>query len=410
MAEKIIVIGGGAAGFFGAIRCAEVHPEAEVTILERGKDVLQKVKISGGGRCNVTHACFDPRELVKFYPRGEKELRGPFTQFACGDTMEWFETRGVDLKIEDDNRVFPISNKSQSIIDCLLGEVTRLGIQVKCSSRVKDFEFLPENNNWEIITEEKKFIADKLFIATGSNPAIWKLLEKLGHRIISPVPSLFTFNIKDERIKDLPGLSVPNASIHLPKLKLKTHGPLLITHWGLSGPAILKLSAWGARQMHQAKYRFNIRINWTLQDEEEIRALIQETRNLKGSKLVSALKMVDIPNRLWQQIIKASGIGSKQRWAELGKKQINRLISQLTAAEFEVNGKSTFKEEFVTAGGVDLKEINFKSFESKICPGLYLAGEVLNIDALTGGFNFQAAWTGSWIAGTNMGRFSGLAV
>lgn len=400
MAKTITIIGGGAAGFFAAIRAAETHPEAEIVILERGRDVLQKVKISGGGRCNVTHACFDPRALVKFYPRGEKELRGPFTQFACGDTMGWFEDRGVPLKIEEDGRIFPVSNSSQSIIDCLWSEVNRLGIRVITHCRVNDFFPDDQNSNgWKILTEEKEITTDVLFVMTGSNPAVWGILEKLGHTIVPPVPSLFTFNIEDERIKSLPGLSVPKAGIHLPELKLRTEGPLLITHWGLSGPAILKLSAWGAREMHDCKYRFRILINWTQEGEAEIRERIESARQDRGNKLVAKEKVVEIPNRLWQQLVSAAGISEQMRWAETGKKQVNRLVQQLTAAEFQVNGKSTFKEEFVTAGGVDLREVNFKTFESKLFPGLYFAGEVLNIDAVTGGFNFQAAWTGGWIAG-----------
>jgi predicted Rossmann fold flavoprotein len=400
MAKTITIIGGGAAGFFAAIRAAECHPDAEITILERGRDVLQKVKISGGGRCNVTHACFDPRELVKFYPRGQKELRGPFTRFACGDTMGWFEDRGVTLKIEEDGRVFPVSNSSQTIIDCLWQEVHKAGIRVLTHTRVHDFFPNDQNpNSWKIITEEKEITSDMLFVMTGSNPRVWQILEKLGHTIVPPVPSLFTFNIKDDRIRELPGVSLPKVSIHLPELKLRTEGPLLITHWGMSGPAILKLSAWGAREMHDCKYRFRILINWTMQGEEEIKESIENARRDKGKRMVVNENIADIPNRLWQQLVKAAGISTEQRWIEIGKKPINRLIQQLTAAEFQVNGKSTFKEEFVTAGGVDLREVNFKTFESRLFPGLFFAGEVLNIDAVTGGFNFQAAWTGGWIAG-----------
>lgn len=401
MAKTITIIGGGAAGFFAAIRAAECHPDAEITILERGRDVLQKVKISGGGRCNVTHACFDPRELVKFYPRGQKELRGPFTRFACGDTMGWFEDRGVTLKIEEDGRVFPTTDSSQTIIDCLWREVHKAGIRVKTLARVLDF--FPDDqksNSWKIITEEKEITSDILFVMTGSNPRVWQILEKLGHGIVPPVPSLFTFNIKDDRIRELPGVSLPKASIHLPELKLRTEGPLLITHWGMSGPAILKLSAWGAREMHDCQYRFRILINWTIQGEEEIKEMIEDARRDKGQRMVSKDNITQIPNRLWQQLVRAAGISEQLRWAETGKKQINRLVQQLTAAEFSVDGKSTFKEEFVTAGGVDLREVNFKTFESKLFPGLFFAGEVLNIDAVTGGFNFQAAWTGGWIAGS----------
>ncbi|MEZ5043721.1 MAG: NAD(P)/FAD-dependent oxidoreductase [Saprospiraceae bacterium] len=403
-AMQIIIIGGGAAGFFAAIRCAELNPAAEVTLLERGKDVLGKVKISGGGRCNVTHACYVPKELVKFYPRGAKELLGPFNRFACGDTQAWYEDRGVELKIEDDGRIFPTSDRSQSIMDCLLQSAERAGVKVLCQKNV--IALSPpseEHKQWKLLCQkDETFFADKLMIATGSNARIWERLEELGHHIIPPVPSLFTFNIKDDRIKDLPGISVPKAQIKIPQLKLQTDGPLLITHWGLSGPAILKLSAWGARAFADCQYRFTIFVNWINENTEEVAGELKATKTQFSKRKPFNHAMYGLPTRLWQSMLRASDIPETINWADLNKTQLNKLATELTQASFQVDGKSTFKEEFVTAGGIDLKEIDFKQFKSKIIPELYLAGEILNIDALTGGFNFQAAWTGGWIAGEAM--------
>ncbi len=401
---QIIIVGGGAAGFFAAIRCAELNPDAQVTILERGKDVLGKVKISGGGRCNVTHACYTPRELVKFYPRGAKELLGPFNRFACGDTQGWYEDRGVALKTENDGRIFPVSNRSQSIIDCLMDSIKERGIQLLTQKNVKALRPpTPQHGQWKIECQKGEvFLADKVMIASGSNSRIWDHLKDLGHQIVAPVPSLFTFNIKDDRIKDLPGLSVPMAQITIPQLKLQTEGPLLITHWGLSGPAILKLSAWGARVLAPIQYRFQIRVNWISSGTEETLQSLRENKLEFSKRKIYKHPQFGVPSRLWQSLLRAASISPQSNWADLNKKQVNKLALQLTQAEFEVQGKSTNKEEFVTAGGVDLKEIDFKFFSSKRYPSLFMAGEVLNIDALTGGFNFQAAWTGGWIAGEGM--------
>lgn len=401
---RVIIVGGGAAGFFAAIRCAELNPNAQVTLLERGKDVLGKVKISGGGRCNVTHACYVPRELIKFYPRGSKELLGPFNRFACGDTQGWFEDRGVPLKIEDDGRIFPVSDRSSSIMNCLIDATQALGIQVLTQKNVTSL--IPAktpDQAWRIVCQKGEvFEADKLMIASGSNSRIWTLLGELGHEIVSPAPSLFTFNIKDNRIQNLPGVSVPLAEINLPSLKLKTDGPLLITHWGLSGPAILKLSAWGARALADCNYEFEILVNWIAEDLETTLHTLREYKQAKSKKKIFKTTEFGLPSRLWQSLLRASDISIETNWADLSKKQLQKLGRQLTAASFQVKGKSTNKEEFVTAGGVQLKEINFKTFSSKVLPNLYMAGEVLNIDALTGGFNFQAAWTGGWIAGESM--------
>jgi predicted Rossmann fold flavoprotein len=384
MHQKVAIIGGGAAGFFAAITTAETNPNLEVVILEKGKKVLQKVKVSGGGRCNVTHACFDPKELTSFYPRGNKELLGPFHQFMTGDTMEWFENRGVKLKIESDDRVFPISDSSQTIIDCLTNSAEKAGVVLK----------------YKIITNRNEYIADKIMIATGSNLKFWGIIKKLGHTIIPPVPSLFTFKINDQRIKDIPGVSLPNATVSLINSSFESNGPLLITHWGISGPAVLKLSAFGARFLAEKNYQYNLVVNWISKSSLEV---FEKLKNIKkeNHKKQIGLRSVynEVPKRLWENLVIASEISLQQRWADLSNKQLDYLANQLTKSVFNANGKTTFKEEFVTSGGIDLKEINFKRFESKLHKNLFFAGEVLNIDALTGGFNFQNAWTGGYIAG-----------
>lgn len=395
----IIVIGGGAAGFFTAINAAERKSGLKIAILERGRDVLQKVKVSGGGRCNVTHACFEPEILVKFYPRGKQELLEPFKKFNPIHTIEWFEKRGVKIKKEADGRMFPESNTSQTIIDCLVGAARQLKIEILTNARVENFDF--QNPNWQLnVAGDRVLQTKKLMIATGSDTAIWNLLEKLNVAIIAPVPSLFTLNIKDERLTDLMGLSVVNASCKIKKnAQFVTNGPLLITHWGLSGPAILKLSAWAARELNQTNYKFTLLVNWlNINNIEEVKKHLHEQINVQAKKNVMLNAEFGVPIRLWKSLCKAAQIGEFQKWAETGKKHIQRLTEQLTVCEFEVNGKSTFKEEFVTAGGVDLSEFDFETFSLKKYPSLYMAGEVLNIDAITGGFNFQAAWTGGWLA------------
>ena len=396
---NIIVIGGGAAGFFTAINAAENNPDLSIAILERGKDFLTKVKISGGGRCNVTHAEFLPKELTKNYPRGEKELLGPFHGFMTGDTIAWFADRGIELKIEEDGRMFPISDSSQTIIDCFISETKRLNIKILTNHSVKEISRI--DDMFQIITASEAFSADKIVIATGSNPKIWQLLENLGHNIIDPVPSLFTFNIKDERIIDLPGIAteVSLKVISGNYTLLESEGPLLITHWGMSGPAILKLSAWGARLLEPTKYNFTLQINWLLYASED-----ETIENLKHLKILLAKKTVlknpqfELSKRLWHNLMRAVGLDEAKKWAELSNIDLANIAAQLTKCQFTVNGKSTFKEEFVTAGGIDLKEVNFKTFESKIHSGLFFAGEILNIDAITGGFNFQNAWTSGFLA------------
>ncbi len=396
----IIIIGGGAAGYFTAINIAEKNSNHKIAILERGKNVLEKVRISGGGRCNVTHACFVPNDLVKFYPRGEKELKGPFHQFCSGDTIEWFEKRGVELKIEDDGRMFPVSDSSQTIIDCFQEAIKKQKIDVLTNHSVQ--ELYKTETHLKITTTQEVFTCEKIVMATGSNPKMWELLQNLGHSIIEPVPSLFTFNIKDPRIKDLMGLSAL-ASVKVKKTKLEASGPLLITHWGMSGPGILRLSAWGARELAEKKYQFAIQVNWLNETSfEEAIDLLKDIKEEHAKKLVTKYAHFELPKRLWENLVFAAGISEETKWADITKKQLHSLIEQLINGEFHVNGKSTFKEEFVTAGGIDLKEVNFKTMESKILPDVYFAGEILNIDAITGGFNFQNAWTSGFIVAENI--------
>ena len=394
--KRVIIIGGGAAGYFTAINAKEQNPNLEITILEKGKEVLQKVKISGGGRCNVTHACFDPKELTAFYPRGEKELLGPFHQFMTGDTFEWFENRGVPLKIESDNRVFPEANKSQAIIDCFENAVDNLGIKVLKNHGVNSVS--QQNNQWIVNTKEQQFIADKLVVAAGSSKKVWELCLTLNHTIIAPVPSLFTFNIKDTRLTDLLGVSVPDATVSIVGTKLESSGPLLITHWGMSGPAVLKLSAFGARILADKNYQYNVEVNWLSRPTDKVLNVLLNLKKKEPRKTV-VLKspFTEISKRLWERFVLAAEIKITQNWADLNNTQLENLANQLTKGIFNANGRTTFKEEFVTAGGVDLKEINFKRFESRKHKNLFFVGEVLNIDAVTGGFNFQNAWTGGFI-------------
>ncbi len=394
--KKVIVVGGGAAGFFAALNAKEKNPHLDITIFEKGSEVLQKVKISGGGRCNVTHACFDPAELTGYYPRGEKELRGPFHSFMTGDTFEWFDANGIPLKIEADGRVFPESNSSQTIIDCFLRKANELDIKIQKNCGVIALE--KRKDQWLVKTKKEEVVCDAVVFATGSSKQAWKILGRLEHSLVPPVPSLFTFNIKDDLLTDLPGVSVPNATVSLLKTKLENSGPLLITHWGLSGPAVLKLSAFGARVLHQMNYQYQVQVNWISKSLAEVGEDLWEFKSEASNKKVVAKSMyAEIPRRLWEKLATSAGIHSNANWADLRKNQLEKLANQLTACVFHAQGKSTFKEEFVTAGGVSLKEINFKTFESKLHANLFLIGEVIDIDAVTGGFNFQNAWTGGWM-------------
>ena len=391
--KKVIIIGGGASGFFTA---ANIDTKLyDVTILEQNSDVLQKVKISGGGRCNVSHACFDPRELVQFYPRGHKELLSVFTKFQPGDTMNWYEEHGVALKIEDDNRIFPESNSSQSIIDCLVNECRKKNVKILTKQTVT--EILPQENGYKIHTTDQNYFADYVVFSTGSSPKAFKILEKLGHQIITPVPSLFTFNIKNEILKDLMGTSFQYVDIEIPKLNLEESGSLLITHWGLSGPAILKLSAWGARELAALKYQFEIIVNFIGTASEDALEIFKKFKENEPKKSIGQAKIFDITNRFWQRILFVSGIDTTKQLANINNKEMQKIIENLCRCRMNVTGKSTFKEEFVTAGGVDLKEMDFKTMKSKKLPNFYISGEVLNIDAVTGGFNFQACWSEGWL-------------
>jgi len=391
--KKVIIIGGGASGFFTA---ANIDTKLyDVTILEQNSDVLQKVKISGGGRCNVSHAYFDPRELVQFYPRGNKELLSVFTKFQPGDTMNWYEEHGVALKIEDDNRIFPESNSSQSIIDCLVNECKKKNVKILTKQTVT--EILPQENGYKIHTTDQNYFVDYVVFSTGSSPKAFKMLEKLGHQIVAPVPSLFTFNIKNEILKDLMGTSFQYVNIEISKPNLEESGSLLITHWGLSGPAILKLSAWGARELAALKYQFEIIVNFIGTASEDALETFKNFKENEPKKSIGQAKIFDITNRFWQRILFVSGIDTAKQLANINNKEMQKIIENLCCCRMNVTGKSTFKEEFVTAGGVDLKEMDFKTMKSKKLPNFYISGEVLNIDAVTGGFNFQACWSEGWL-------------
>lgn len=398
----VLVVGGGAAGFFAAINTAELNPGLSVAILERGTSVLNKVKVSGGGRCNVTHAEFIPNELASYYPRGQKELKGPFHSFMTGDTMAWFESRGVPLKIEDDGRVFPESNSSQSIIDCFLKQSQKYDIKLKKNHAVRSIG--QTGDSWAVETTKEVFYCKKLMIATGSNPKIWQMLQSLGHNISPAVPSLFTFDIDDPRLKDIPGVFAKDVAVEVMGTSLHSEGPLLITHSGLSAPSILKLSAFGAIELAQLNYKFEIKINFIQQDAASCLEVLMKNKLELSKKLVRNTPLFELPKRLWVKLVQAAAIADELRWADLNKLQLQSLSKQLTKAVFQVHGKSTFKEEFVTAGGIDLKEINFKTYESKLFKNLFFAGEIINIDGVTGGFNFQNAWTGAYLAAQELSK------
>ncbi|UOE38147.1 BaiN/RdsA family NAD(P)/FAD-dependent oxidoreductase [Chryseobacterium oryzae] len=398
--KQIIIIGGGAAGFFCAANLDE--KKYKITILEQNSDVLQKVKISGGGRCNVTHACFDPKELVQFYPRGNKELLSVFTKFQPGDTMDWFEKRKVSLKIENDNRVFPESNSSQTIINTFLNEIQQKKVEVKTKCSVKEIEKTDEK--YSVKTSLGDFEADFVIYTTGSSPKSLKMIENLGHKIVDLVPSLFTFNIKDDLLKDLAGTSFEMAETSIPKLKTEESGPLLITHWGLSGPAILKISAWEAINLAKVKYNFEIEVNFISKDFDDAEELFQNFKQSNPKKSIGQSKIFEVTNRFWQRILEVSKVDLNKQIANISGKEMQTILENLCKKKFQVTGKSTFKDEFVTAGGVDLKEINFKNMSSKLLPNLYIAGEVLNIDAVTGGFNFQACWSEAWLIAQDLNQ------
>ena len=399
--KKVAVIGGGAAGFFAALSVKEHHPNHEVTLFEKTSKILSKVKISGGGRCNVTHNCSDISRLCEAYPRGGKKLRSLFHQFNTTDTIEWFESRGVPLKTEKDGRMFPVSDESQSIIDCLVSETRRLKIDLELEQSVERIQ--QEDKYWKLEFKNSPSQSfDSIIIATGGSPKIkgFEWLQNLGHSIAAPVPSLFTFNMPSEPIKSLMGLSVENAGVKILNSKIKTQGPLLITHWGMSGPAILKASAFGAKELSQCDYVFDIQINWVDEtNTDKIFDHLQHSNQQHPKKEIGYQKIFPLPNRLWGYLIDKAGISSDKKWNEVGEKKLRILANLLAQDQYAVSGKTTFKEEFVTCGGVALNEINLKTMQSKKAANLYFAGEVLDVDAITGGFNFQAAWSGGFIAG-----------
>ncbi len=402
---NVIVIGGGAAGFFAAINTAQLHPGCSVTLLEKTGKLLAKVKVSGGGRCNVTHACFDNALLVKNYPRGEKELRNVFSRFTTSDTVKWFEDRGVLLKTENDGRMFPVSDNSETIINCLLKEAERSGVKIKTGVDIDTIERNADGGFTLRVKGGGTFAANKLIIATGGNSkeAAYGWLKALGHTVVPPVPSLFTFNMPGDPVTKLMGISVPHAKVRIAGTKLETEGPLLITHWGMSGPAILKASAWCARQLNELNYNFTAHVSWLAgYSEENLRNGIETQRKENGAKSVLHTCPFELPKRLWEYLVYRAGITSLARWADLNKNQFNILLSVLIRDAYRVQGKTTFKEEFVTCGGISTKEIDFSTLQSKLVPGLFFAGEVIDVDGVTGGFNFQNAWSTGWVAAKNI--------
>ena len=410
---EIIVIGGGAAGFFGAIRAAETNPSAKVLLIEAGSRPLRKVLISGGGRCNLTNACFDLREFAAHYPRGQREMLGPLHRFGPKDTMRWFKKREVAVKTEEDGRVFPRSNTSEDVVFCLRQSARSAGVKVLTNTPVQ--KLIPSvQGQWELISPTESFRADRLLIATGSRKEVWKMLEELGHTIVPPVPSLFTFRIHDSQLHELAGISLPRVELQLPaasgnqttpiKDAYHSSGPLLITHRGLSGPAVLQLSARAARHLAHINYCIELQLNWLPQsDLKTSDTLLRQQTEQHGKRQLYTHIPFPLPKRVWHYLLQKTDIPQGLRYAELGKKQRARLARLLHAQSLTIEGKDTNKAEFVTAGGIELSEVDFKNFKSRLLPNLYFAGEVLNIDGLTGGFNFQAAWTGGFIAGSSMG-------
>lgn len=398
--QKIIVIGGGAAGFFAAINIAQKCNDCDVVILEKTSKLLSKVRVSGGGRCNVTHACFDNSLLVKNYPRGEKELRNVFSRFSTSDTVLWFKQRGVELNAEQDGRIFPISNTSETIVNCLLSEAEKNGVKIKTGVDICEVIKQTDGTFRLIVNGGGEFLCDKLIIATGGNSkdAAYDWIRRLGHTIVNPVPSLFTFNIPDNEITRLMGVSVEIARVKIQNTKIETEGPLLITHWGMSGPAVLKASAWGARVLADMNYNFVAAVKWLPKfNEERLRIVLQGQKEEYASKVIQSTNPFELPKRLWEYIVVKSGILESERWADISKKQMNVLINKLLNDEYEVKGKTTFKEEFVTCGGIHLKEIDLSTMQSKVTPGLYFAGEIIDVDGITGGFNFQNAWSTAYV-------------
>ena len=400
--RRVVVAGGGAAGFFAAIACAEADPALEVILLEKGPQFLSKVRISGGGRCNVTHACFDPREFAAHYPRGDREMIGLLQRFQATDTVAWFESRGVKLKTERDGRMFPTTDSSQTIIDCLLGAARAAGVKLHLNLGLEAVTQRPEGAFELKLSDGSTLTADRLLLATGGcrAPAMGQVAVSFGHTLEPPLPSLFTFHIETPWLRELAGVSVEPVEVSVPGTSLRERGAVLLTHWGLSGPVILRLSAWGARELHGLNYRFPLRINWLPRlTSEALAAEFQSRRESQPARLVANTPLASLSARLWERLVRASGLAADTRWAALSRSGRHQLVQQLQRTELPVTGKSLNKDEFVTCGGVRLSEVNLKTMESRLCPGLHFAGELLDIDGLTGGFNFQAAWTTGWIAG-----------
>lgn len=402
--SRIVIVGGGAAGFFAALACADAGFTGEIIILEKTSRFLSKVKISGGGRCNVTHACFNEREFATRYPRGDRALIAPLKRFQASDTVAWFEARGIKLKTESDGRMFPVTDSSQTIIDCLLDSARARRVQLRPDCGVE--RATQTSAGFELaLTTGETVACDKLLLATGGcrTPALGQLAVSLGHTLEAPVPSLFTFHVATPWLRDLAGISVENVEVSVAETKLRERGPLLVTHWGLSGPAILRLSAWGARVLHRMDYRCTLRMNWLPhQNDETLAREFDARRQSQPARLVVNAPIAPLPSRLWEQLVLAAGVSRETRWSALSRPAQHKLIQTLLRGEFPVTGKSLNKDEFVTCGGVKLSEVDFKTMESRLCPGLFFAGELLDIDGITGGFNFQAAWTTGWIAGQAM--------
>ncbi len=404
---KIAIIGGGAAGFFAAINCAEHYPEHTVHIFEKSNKLLSKVRISGGGRCNVTHACFENERLIEFYPRGMRELRNAFSRFSTIDTVNWFERRGVKLKTEADGRIFPVTDNSATVIQCLMNEAERLNVGITMNLAVKKIDVNGPGDFNLILQDDQTLRCSRVIVTTGGSPLIdsYEWLSKSGHTIVPPVPSLFTFNIPGSPLKGLEGISSPSVNVKLEGSKFESTGPLLITHWGLSGPAVLRLSAFAARWLAEKQYSAGCFLNW-LPDvkEETVRDEIIKLKQSNPNKKIASVSFRGLPSRLWERLCLLSGIGPDEKCSEIKKIEINKLVHNCCGMRLTVKGKTTFKEEFVTCGGVSLKDVNMQTMESKIVKGMYFAGEVLDIDGVTGGFNFQSAWTTGYLAAVNAGK------
>ena len=410
MSTEVVVIGGGAAGFFGAIHAAQA-PHTRVTLLEAGRQPLAKVKVSGGGRCNVTHHCFEPSQLVQNYPRGSKALRGAFSRFQALDVVRWFNTEGVKLKTEADGRMFPTTDDSETIVEALMFAAKKAGVNLRTNVLVQKIEHLGDRKFDVILKNGESLICDRLLLATGSSPSGYAIARSLGHELEPPVPSLFTFNIKDSKLHELAGVSVNPATVRLltanssaekkksARNQLEQSGALLITHWGLSGPAVLKLSAWAARELHDCNYQAKLAVNWIPTIKvEAVKQVLLSAKTDQPKKFISNYCPVEISIRLWEYLLDKAEVELEKRWADISNKAIQQIVNVLTASEYSIAGKGVFKEEFVTCGGIRLQDVNFQTMESKICQGLFFAGEILDIDGVTGGFNFQSAWTTSWIA------------